>query len=297
MKRITRYKYLDLLLVLGAVALSATLGYKLYPMRETWPGVPPTADEHSALLYGYGDQQLSYRNIGLMLQNAGDTGGRVTNFKDYDYAIIEGWLWLTNKLDSQSNYVPGLGAFYFGAAKEKKQLEHLVDYLAHVGMDNKQERWRWLAHAIYIARFQLDDQPRALKMAEQLASIATPEMPGWTKVMPAYVMKTMGNKKEARDMLLLVLADPKVLTDRADVNQSCWFINENLREPNDGMEQNEIYKSLCIPFLEEEKKSQKLRDKLKQKEAKKSAVVKTEAVPEAVDAGPAVPETTVKPQI
>jgi len=275
----------DLIWVLLAVCLTAALAFPSWKMRETWPGLPTAATESEALFYGYGDVELSYRNIGLMLQNAGDTGGRVTNFKDYDYQMVEDWLWLTDKLDSQSNYVPGLAAYYFGAAKKPEQLAHLIDYLAHVGMDTKNERWRWLAHAIFLARFKLDDQPRALKMARQLEAMSTPDMPGWTKVMPAYVMKTMGKKKEARDLLLLILADPHALTDRADMNQSCWYINKNLREPGDNLENNEIFKAFCVDYL----KQDAIHEAELQKEKQKAAAAEKKSAPAAQ-----TPEKAVK---
>ena len=89
-------------------------------------------------------------------------------------------------------------------------------------------------------------------MAQKLASISTTDMPGWTKVMPAYVMNTMGEKKEARDLLLLILADPHSFNNRADMNQSCWFINKNLREPGDNLEQNEIFRDLCLEYLKKD---------------------------------------------
>lgn len=259
MKRHLISEKLDIVWVLLAACCTAFLAYQTYKMKPIWPGVPPTPSESAALFYGYGDYQLSYRNIGLMLQNAGDTGGRTTNLGEYDYQIIEDWLWLSNKMDNRSGYVPTLAAYYFGAAKDTAQLEHLVDYLAYVGLDNRNERWRWLAHAIFLARFKLEDQPRALEMAKRLAAISDEHMPGWTKVMPAYVMNTMGDIKEARDLFLLILADPHSFSDRADVNQSCWYINEHLREPDDGLDKNEIFKTMCEAYLQSEKEADQVK--------------------------------------
>lgn len=273
MKKRTALERFDIVWVLAAALLSAALGYHTYKMKEIWPGVPPTPSESAALFYGYGDRELTYRNIAMMLQNAGDTGGRTTNLKDYDYQTIEDWLWLSNKFNNKAGHIPTLAAYYFGAAKENDQLKHLVDYLAHVGLDNQNERWRWLAHAVFLARFKLEDQPRALELAQKLASISDEHMPGWTKVMPAYVMNTMGNKKEARDLFLLILADPNSFSDQADINQSCWYINENLREPGDGMEQNEIFKAFCSAYLKAEKEAEKAE---KAKKADPKSVVKSD---------------------
>lgn len=228
------------------IALLVCVGFSFitYPLRDTWPGLPPPLKKEEATLYGYGDTQLAYRNIGMMLQNAGDVGGRVTNLKDYDYGHVEDWLWLTYDLDAQANYVPSLAAFYFGAVQDKEKLRHLLEYLTKVGQQTGNERWRWLAHAVYLARFRVEDQDEALRLAEILAHHAEPDMPIWTKQMPAFVMAKVGAKKAARDLMLTIAATEKNI-DPADINQTCWYINEHLREKDDGMDTNKIYQALC----------------------------------------------------
>jgi hypothetical protein len=143
--------------------------------------------------------------------------------------------------------VPSLAAYYFGATKKKQDTCYLVDYLAKAGSDKIEgvERWRWLAHAVYMARFVMKDQDKALELANQLAAIATPDMPIWTKQMPAYVMSKVGQKKAARDLILTVMATDKSLV-QADINQSCWYIDHNLREAGDGLEENPVYQTFCM---------------------------------------------------
>lgn len=239
----------DLSWVIAMVCISGFLAHSVYMMRDTWPGLSPAPSESGALFFGFGDKQLSYRMVGSTLQNAGDTGGRTTNFKDYDYQKIEDWLWLADKLDPKSNYVPSLAAYYYSAAKEPDKLRHLLDYLEHVGSDTEGERWRWLAHAVYLARFKIYDQQRALELANHMASLQGADMPVWTKVMPAYVEKASGRKKEARDLLLLTMSDPKLKLEQADINQNCWYINHNLREKDDGLDDNPIFKDFCSAYL------------------------------------------------
>src|SRR5690606_9801475 len=194
----------DMVCVLAALLLCVGMSRLSYPMRHAWPGLPPASSRASTLLYGFGDVQFAYRNVGMMLQNAGDTGGRVTNLKDYNYAHVEDWLWRADSLDPHANYVPGLAAYYFGATKEPDELRHLVDYLAHVGSDTAGERWRWLAHAVYLARFRIEDQDKALDLAYRLAEHKGEDLPIWTKQMPAYVMSKTGQKKAARDLMLTI---------------------------------------------------------------------------------------------
>ena len=215
-----------------------------YHLREKWPGIPPAPDVARAQMYGFGDTELAYRNIGVMLQNAGDEGGRVTNLAAYNYSIIHDWLWLSFALDPKANYVPSLGAFYFGATPDHKEEVYLVDYLAKAGEVEGFEKWRWLAHAVYLARFELKDQNKALELANRLAAIKDPNVPIWTKQMPAFVMAKVGQKKAARDLMLTIAATTKNI-DPNEINQTCWYIEHNLREPGDGMDQNPIFQLYC----------------------------------------------------
>src|SRR4051812_22362095 len=98
----SKHDLIDLSWVILAVICGIVFTHFTHDMRDTWPGISPAPSHAASLFYGFGDTQLSYRNVGLTLQNAGDTGGRVTNFKDYDYSIIEGWLWLADSLDPKA---------------------------------------------------------------------------------------------------------------------------------------------------------------------------------------------------
>lgn len=231
-------------LVALAVAACVALWHTTYPLKSKWEGLPPPTSKIEAVLYGYGDYQLAYRNIGMMLQNTGDVGGNVTNLKDYDYKAIQAWLWTTYDLDPKANYVPSLAAFYFGAVNEKQRVSYLIDYLAKVGQDPGLERWRWLAHAVYLARFEMKDYDRALTLANELAALPDPDMPIWTKQMPAFVMTKVGKKQAARDLLMTIMATDKTI-DPAEINQTCWYINQHLRERTDNLEKNEVYTTFC----------------------------------------------------
>lgn len=229
--------------------LCAVAWYASYDLRNRWEGLAPAPSSAESLMYGFGDVQFSYRTIGLMLQNAGDTGGRVTNLRDYNYARLRDWMELSYLLDARGNFVPSLAAFYFSATKRKQDTRYLIDYLGKAGSDHfpgQSERWRWLVQAVYLARFELQDQEKALQLANQLAALNTPDMPVWTKQMPAFVMTRAGKKRAARDLLLTIAATDKSM-EAADINQTCWYINRNLREKGDALEENPVYQTLCKP--------------------------------------------------
>lgn len=243
MTKINRFPWDGLALVLVLLACFA-LWQKTNTVRDNWAGVPPPPDAPRALSYGFGDAQFSYRRIGLMLQNEGDTGGRVTNLRDYNYQILRDWFDLSFELDPRANYIPSLAAYLFGSVKQADHIKHLVDYLAKVGEVDEAQNWRWLSQAVYIARFELDDQPLALKLAYRLAALNQPDMPIWTKQMPAFVMSKTGQKKAGRDLMLTIAATDKSMA-QPDINQTCWYINKHLREPNDRLEDEELYRLIC----------------------------------------------------
>src|SRR5688572_18893035 len=102
-------------------------------VRARWMNVPPITTEQVVTAFTLGDAQLAYRTIGLMLQNFGDSGGRVTAFRDYDYERLAAWLHLETELDPVSNYAPFLAAYYFSAVDNPQKISLLADYLHKVG--------------------------------------------------------------------------------------------------------------------------------------------------------------------
>ncbi len=171
-----------------------------------------------------GDRQLAYRTIGIMLQNLGDTGGRSTSLNDYNYDELGKWLLLTGELDAKSNFVPFLASFYFGAVQDTSKMPPLLDYLHVAGQRPGGKRWRWLAQAVYLARFKMNDLDRALVHAKALAALENKDMPTWTRQMPAFVMNAQGNKEEAIGMLLEILESGEDSIHPNEVNHTREYI-------------------------------------------------------------------------
>ncbi|MCK5284757.1 MAG: hypothetical protein KAJ86_04140 [Alphaproteobacteria bacterium] len=188
-----------------AVLLNISVWFYARDMKSQWLNVPPTPSTLGASAFAMGDKQLAYRSIAIMLQNLGDTGGRSTAFTKYNYEELSKWLFLTRDLDAKSNHIPFLASFYFGSTPDVTQLPLLLDYLHVAGQTPGGKRWRWLVQAIYLARFKMNDLDRALKYAKTLAELENPDMPTWTRQMPAFVMNAKGNKEEAIGMLLEIL--------------------------------------------------------------------------------------------
>lgn len=196
-----------------------------------WPGVPPVPSLNGAYAMGLGDSQFAYRAGALMLQNMGDSGARVTPLKEYDFSTIRDWLFLMDKLDSRAQVVPLMAAYYFGAVQDDEQIPYILDYLELVGgRDVRDERWRWLAHAVYLARFKMQDLPRALELSYKLKAMhdANPGvMPTWTAQMPAFVLVAMNDKQAAKILIESIMMSGQTL-NRNEMNFMRSYIRERL---------------------------------------------------------------------
>ncbi|MCB1531503.1 MAG: hypothetical protein KDJ35_01405 [Alphaproteobacteria bacterium] len=202
--RMTKFGYLELCFT-AALALNVLVWFYARDISARWLNVPPVPSSVSASGAALGDQQFAYRSIGIMLQNLGDTGGRSTPLKNYDYKRLSGWFNLMDTLDPQARFAPFLAAFYFGVVEAPEKLPPLVDYLAMVGQRSGVENWRWLAHAIFIVRWQMHDLDKALALSYKLAALNEPDLPLWARQMPVFVLNAKGDKAEAKSMMLQIL--------------------------------------------------------------------------------------------
>ena len=203
-RRIPGYLYLFLI---AALALQVGVWVQLRPVQASWANVPPAPSERTASLWMLGDTQMAYRAIGIMLQNMGDSGGRSTQLKDYNYTRLGRWFMLEHALDEQSNFMPLLAAYYFGATPDKADLDPVIDYLSLVGESAYSSKWRWLAQAVYLARFEQKDEDKALRLAYRLADMYEPGMPAWVAQMPAFILAQKGDQEAAYDLAIQVLRD------------------------------------------------------------------------------------------
>lgn len=195
-------------------------------IQANWNNVPPVPDQKYASAYGLGDVNFAYRLNGIMLQNLGDTGGRVTSLKDYHYDDLAKWFFLQYSLDKHSDYIPYLAAFYFGGVQEPEKFRPVLEYLEKVGRQVEGEKWRWLAQGVFLARFKMKDLDRALEMAQILANTKYEKAPSWVRQMPAFIMTQQGEKKAAYALLLEILKSSAADLHPNEVNAMKAYICE-----------------------------------------------------------------------
>jgi len=211
--------------VIFAVMLIANFGFwvKARTVLPKWDNVPAAPGPAAAAFAGFGDLEIAYRMFGYFLQNTGNAGGHYESLKLYNYDLLGEWFRVSQTLDPRANYVPFLAAYYFGALEEpSEKLDPVIEYLTEEGAQPYPEKWRWMAQAVYLARYRQHDLPKALKIANRLASIENSAP--WAKQMPAFIQLQMGNKEASYEIMMQMLASESGKLHPNEVNYMRDFI-------------------------------------------------------------------------
>ncbi len=209
-----------------ALCLNIIFWFSGRDIQARWNNVPPAPEQKYAAAYGIGDAGFAYRLNGIMLQNLGDTGGRVTSLDDYKYDELTKWFFLQDHLDPHSDFIPYLAAYYFGSVQTPEKFRPVLDYLQKVGEHAEGQKWRWFAQGVFLARYQLHDLDKALEMAHILANTKYDEAPNWVRQMPAFILTEKGEKKAAYALLLEILKTSAADLHPNEVNAMKAYICE-----------------------------------------------------------------------
>jgi hypothetical protein len=233
----------------------------IQPKLEIVPAVPSEEIIKSSSL---GDDQFAFRSHSYKLQFAGDTFGRSTPLKDYDYEKLYKWWVLLDDIDSRSNWIAYLVAYYFSATQSpKEQVPYVVDFLEYHSDKNPEKKWWWLSQAVYNAKFKSEDSQRALGLAKKLASLPNElDIPIWTRQLEAFIYEDQGEYEKACDIIVNVVKNfsDNQLTE-GELNFIHHFVQERLRAMIDASEKREIQVSEECMILMETQKAADLRER------------------------------------
>lgn len=196
--------------------------------------VPDVPAKDTVKALSLGDEQFYFRILALDIQNAGDTYGRFTPLKNYDYDKLSKWFYLLDTLDARSDYIPSLATYYYSQTQNTPDVRYIVDYLYAHSIHDVQHKWWWLLQAMYLANHKLEDKDLALKVGEPL--IDAQGIPLWVRQFPAFIHEQKGEPEQALYVMQHVLesAGKKTLT-REEFNFMKYFIEERLERETPGL--------------------------------------------------------------
>ena len=214
--------------VLIALGLQGAFWWQTRELQAGWEGVPPAPSHQVAKALAMGDGQFLYRAATFVLQNMGDEGGRVTPLKDYDYQRLGQWFSLLDRFDPKSEFLPVLVGYYFSQSQNPDDVRIVISFLAHIAIRDPERNWRWLAHAIYLARHRVKDMNLALSLAYRMAAMASPGIPIWARQMPAFVLAEVGEREAARDLMEAIM-DSQIDLEPSEIEFMRDFIETRLK--------------------------------------------------------------------
>ncbi len=134
----------------------------------------------------------------LWLQSFDNQPGISIPLKDLNYDRVIEWLDLILELDNKTQY-PLLAAirFYSLVSDEGKQRK-MIRYTGERFIEKPNERWPFMAHAVYVAKHQIKDKQLALENARLIRQYAKGDnVPYWAKQMEIFVLEDMGELESA----------------------------------------------------------------------------------------------------
>ncbi|MCH2547507.1 MAG: hypothetical protein MK052_07855 [Alphaproteobacteria bacterium] len=191
--------------------------------------VPDVPGRNVVKALSLGDEQFYFRLLALNIQNSGDTYGRFTPLKDYNYDKLSKWFSLLDSLDNKSDYIPSLATYYYSQTQNRPDVRYIVRYLQDHVHGRVEEKWWWLIQAMYLANHKLDDKGLALEVGKPLMDAKT--IPMWARQFPAFIYEQQGEMEQALYVMQHVLAEAEQeKLSKEDFNFMKYFIEERLEK-------------------------------------------------------------------
>lgn len=186
--------------------------------------VPPAPSSAALPVMSFGDGEFYFRVLSFNMQNFGDSFGRFTPLKDYDFKKLYNWFNLLDELDEKSDMVPAMATYYFSQTQNTKDVRYVVDYLYTHSTKNIERKWWWLVQAIYLSMHKLEDKDLALKVSKPLVN---ENVPAWAQQMAAVVREKRGEFEDALEIMQTIEKNAKDISDR-DLKYMTYFIKERI---------------------------------------------------------------------
>jgi len=208
------------------VCLQIGYWYKTSDIRPDMTIVPEVPGRVSLHALTFGDDEFYFRSLAFMLQNSGDTYGRFSPLRYYDFNKLYNWFMLLDELDSKSNILPAMGSYYFSQTQNTADVRYIVDYLYAHSIHDVEHKWWWLLQAIYLSMHKLGDMDLAIKAARPLQN---DKVPVWAREMTAVVYEKRGEMDDALRIMETIKNNVHDIPE-SDLKYMTYFVKERLKK-------------------------------------------------------------------
>ncbi len=187
--------------------------------------LPEPPSTHELKLISIGDSIALSKMMMLWLQAFDNQPGISIPFKQLDYDMLINWLGRVLILDSRAQYPMLAASRVYSEVPDDAKKRQILEFVHRKFLAEPDMRWSSLAHAVYVAKYRLQDLPLALRYAHSLAEhVTAKEIPAWVKQMEIYVLEDMGEIESAK-VLIGGLLESGTITDAHEL----MFLQERLQ--------------------------------------------------------------------
>ncbi|MBI4196056.1 MAG: hypothetical protein HY526_13375 [Betaproteobacteria bacterium] len=151
----------------------------------------------------------------LYLQAFDNQPGISIPFRHLDYPRVVSWLDTILNLDPYTRYPLLMASHLYAQVPDETRQRQMLDFVHRRFRDDPDRRWRWLAHAVIVAKHRLNDTALALAYARDLARLAQ-KAPSWARQMRIFILEETGEFESASVLLGGLLASGEI-TDANEI--------------------------------------------------------------------------------
>ena len=199
--------------VMLVLALAAQLVWHALqePVSAKAEDLPHPMSSGAYVMASLNEPVATAKLLNLWLQAFDNQPGISIPLRSLDYRVVREWLDTILELDPKGHYPMLVAARVYGSVSDTDKQREMMDYIYNRFTQDPDKHWRWLAHAVIVAKHDLKDLQLALKYADALADKATGEhVPYWAKDMKIIVLEDMGKLEAARILVGGLIASGEI---------------------------------------------------------------------------------------
>lgn len=188
--------------------------------------LPSPPNEDYLTLSGFSDRIFTAKILMLWLQSFDNQPGVSIPLKNLNYNSVKEWLNVIQTLDEDSGY-PLLSASRLYSkvpANDKKRI--MLDFVKAEYLEQPDQRWRWMAHCVYVAKYELEDLNLALEYARLIReNTSRAAAPAWARQMELFILEDLDQIESAK-ILIGGLLESGDIADEHELR----FLHNRLKE-------------------------------------------------------------------
>ena len=215
-------------IVLLIIMLSLQIGFHFYTKQisaNTKLLEQPPA-ESRFILSALSDRIFAAKSLMLWLQSFDNQPGISIPFRELNYEHLKQWLELIQGMDENSHYALLSASRLYSKVQDNQKKRLMLDFVKKEYLEKPDERWRWMAHCVYVAKYELNDLELALEYARLLRENTSWEVaPAWATQMEIFILEELDQIESAK-ILIGGLLESGQISDEHELR----FLHNRLEE-------------------------------------------------------------------